>query len=170
MSSQLPIIFLDFDGVLNNTVHAFNAKGKDWQNQELDRDCIERLNNLIKETGAKVVVTSTWRLNRTVEELQSILNKYGFEGQVIGKTPSYRHLDGVRVLRGNEILHWISENENIIGAKYYDYKRYVILDDDSDMLYWQKDNFICVDAYCGITPKTIFMAKKILLDKNNVLN
>lgn len=30
------------------------------------------------------------------------------------------------------------------------------------MLLWQKDNFICVDGYCGLTPKIIYKAEKIL--------
>ncbi len=67
-------------------------------------------------------------------------------------------------LRGNEILQWIKDNEEIVGP-YYDFKKYVILDDDSDMLLWQKDNYINCDHWVGMTEKTVFKAKKILGDK-----
>jgi hypothetical protein len=112
-------------------------------------------------------VSSTWRLGRTVEELQEILNRNGFTGQVIGKTKDLRKgEDGDSILRGNEILAWIKENPTECGVAYWDYKRYVILDDDSDMLYWQKDNFIKTDAYCGLTPNNCWHAKKILVGWN----
>jgi hypothetical protein len=83
---------------------------------------------------------------------------------VVGKTNDLRvGKYGDCMLRGNEILQWIKENSEFLGVKYYnDYKHYLILDDDSDMLYWQRNNFICVDFFCGMTPKTIFVGKQIL--------
>ena len=59
---------------------------------------MELLNELIKKTGAKVVITSTWRLSRSVEELQRVLDYKGFEGEVIAKTPYFHAvLSGVSV-------------------------------------------------------------------------
>lgn len=40
--------------------------------------------------------------------------------------------------------------------------KYVILDDDSDMLYWQRNNFILIDRFVGLTMGNVFQAKKIL--------
>ena len=108
-------------------------------------------------------MSSTWRLGRSPEELQAILDSCGFTGKVIGKTKDLRRGEGAEsILRGNEILNWIKENEKTIGVRYWEYKNYVILDDDSDMLLWQKDNYIQTDAYCGLTPHDCFAAKKIL--------
>lgn len=73
------IIFLDFDGVLNSQLWYIRTKGN-REIDDLDTEAIGFLNTLIKNTGAKVVVSSTWRLNKTVDELQEILNRNGFKG------------------------------------------------------------------------------------------
>ena len=44
-------------------------------------------------------------------------------------------------VRGNEINKWIHDNNDIIGD-YIKFKDYVILDDDNDMLFIQRHNFI----------------------------
>jgi hypothetical protein len=156
-----PIIFLDFDGVLNNQLFYVNTKGT--RTVDLDPENVKRLNEIISATQSRVVVTSTWRLGRTVHELQSILESVGFEGEVIDKTKDLRRgEDGDSILRGNEIHAWMKSNPAVLGCSYWDYNRYVILDDDSDMLYWQRDNFLCIDPYVGLTPKSVFLAKRIL--------
>ena len=168
MTTQNPIIFLDFDGVMNSQLWftELTAKKLYSQRSQLEPRAASLLNELCKKTGAKIVVTSVWRLNRTVEELQGILNQSGCTAEVIGKTEDLRYGEaGDCVLRGNEILHWIKEHDKLCGnpsISYHLYTRYVIFDDDSDMLYWQKDNYIHVDPYCGLTPHNVFMAKRIL--------
>jgi hypothetical protein len=158
------IIFLDFDGVLNSQLY-YKTKGK--EDVSIDENSVELLNELCSKTDASVVVTSTWRLGRSVEELQLILDKKGFEHRVLDKTLDLRIGEyGDSMLRGNEIYQWIKDHEDIIQAKYYGYSSYLILDDDSDMLYWQRNNFICVDPFCGITNKTVFIGKQILLGKD----
>ncbi len=156
------IIFLDIDGVLNCQLSHEDPNRVLIDN--IDEKCMEYLNMLCSATGADVVITSVWRLGRTVEKLQSILDKRGFKHRVIGKTKDLRIGEyGDCILRGNEILQWIKENTELIGVQNYsEYKSYLILDDDSDMLYWQRNNFICVDHYCGMTPKTVFVGKQIL--------
>lgn len=163
------IIFLDIDGVLNNALWYKETNGHRGRD-DLSPDNIKFLNELIENTGAKVVVTSTWRLNRTVEELQEILARNGFVGEIVGKTIDMRRgEDSDCILRGNEILQWMKAHPVELGCAYYDYKDYVILDDDSDMLYWQKDNYIHVDPYCGLTPWCIYKAKKLLNGKYDSL-
>jgi hypothetical protein len=164
IKEQLPIIFLDFDGVLNSDLFYKELKSLGFKREsvedDLDSQSISFLNTLIKETNAKVVVTSVWRLNRTVQQLQTLLEKKGFVGEVIGKTDS---MSAAGCLRGNEIFEWIKNNINKLGAdNYSDYDRYVIFDDDSDMLYWQRNNFLIVDSYCGLTPNRCYKARKIL--------
>ncbi len=156
------LIFLDIDGVLNSRLWYIRTKGK-RDIEDLDTEAVGFLNSLIKSTDAKVVVTSTWRLNRTVKELQTILNRNGFQGEVIDKTKDLKYGDGGQwSVRGNEIHCWMDENATKFGFNQYDFKNYVIFDDDSDMLYWQRNNFIQTDPYVGLTPTDVYKAKKIL--------
>lgn len=152
------IIFLDFDGVLNSQLWYVKSKGYRGRD-DLDPDAIAILNSLILDTKASVVVTSTWRLGRTVEELQDILTRNGFLGEVISKTDS---ISGSGIVRGNEIDRWLLDNPEKIGCYYSDFKHYVIIDDDSDMLYRHRNNFILTDGYVGLTPTNVYKAKQIL--------
>jgi len=151
-----PIVFLDFDGVLNSSNYFVAGRkrklerikaGLFQKGEDLDTEAIANVNTIIKATGAKVVVTSTWRKSRTVEELATILQAQGLMGEVIDKTED---LSYYKCLRGNEILEWIKNHTNIVG-EYYKYTNYVILDDDSDMLYWQKDNYLKINGITGLT-------------------
>jgi hypothetical protein len=158
----MKIIFLDIDGVLNSQLWYVKTKGS-RKRDDLDTEAIGFLNNLIEKTGAKVVVSSTWRHSYTEDQLQDILDRNGFKGEVIGTTLDLRRgTHGDCILRGNEILAWMKDHPAELGCAYYDYKDYVILDDDSDMLFWQKDNFVQTDPYVGITPRIVFKARKIL--------
>jgi hypothetical protein len=164
------IVFLDIDGVLNSELYHKSARyvdcaeedAKDWFKRsivDIDPEAIQFLNNLLASTGAKVVITSTWRRSSTQEELQRLLNARGFTGEIISVTPVFNSDTHVR---GNEILCWVNNNRELLGCYYYEFRNYVILDDDSDMLYWQKDNFILVDGYVGLTPKNCYKAVRIL--------
>lgn len=163
LNKQLPVIFLDIDGVLNSQLFYLRQRetgiarrsGTDQEN--LDEVAVGFLNELTK-FGAQVVISSTWRKGRTVAELQSMLNEAGFIGTVIDKTGT----GSGDSLRGNEILTWIKQNEKTVGARYYEYHRYVILDDNSDMLYWQRNNYLWIDPYAGLTPNIVWQAKKKL--------
>lgn len=150
----MKIIFLDFDGVLNNELFYRYRLKIGTENYppyplcEIDKDCIDVLNYVIEKTGAKVVVSSTWRHGRTIEELQHILNFFEFKDEIIDKTPSFNHSDCVR---GNEISKWIEVNQELLGESSNQFENYVILDDDNDMLYVQKDNYLQVDRWVGLT-------------------
>ncbi len=157
------IIFLDIDGVLNCQLFFTERhdKGGSYVENNICRERIGWLNELCTDINAEVVITSTWRLGRTLEELQDLLKEVGGTFQVIGKTPDLR---GDDYLRGNEILTWIKSNEALCGP-YYDYHDYAIIDDDSDMLYWQRNHFFQTDTYSGLTPNTCYRIKKFFTNK-----
>ena len=160
----MKIIFLDMDGVMNHELFyrgysKYPRKTIKRPLDQIDQGSVEILNELVKETGAKIVISSTWRIHYSPEEMQGYIEHFGFIGEVIGSTPKCSDKYSVR---GNEISAWIKENEALTGLPYYKFDEYVILDDDSDMLYQQRDNYVQVDRYCGISPSTVFKAKKIL--------
>lgn len=164
------LIFLDIDGVLNHQLF-YEKYYKDGKNNtgvehpldDLDPTRIEFLNQLIKDTDAKVVISSTWRKYYTVEQLQGFLEARGFKGEIIGVTPSL----GIKVHknskdayipsmpRGVEIYSYLQDNQD-------DNMSYVILDDDSDMMLWQTNNFFHVDSYAGLTPNIVYKATRFL--------
>ena len=167
----MKIIFLDIDGVLNH--EAFykerheKLKNGDKLNHpysEIDPKCVENLNSLCNDTGAKIVISSTWR-HSGLDYCKDVLEFHGFNGEIIDITP---HSRDSMCLRGNEILQWIRSNHDLVGD-YYNFTEYVILDDDSDMLYWQKNNFLLIDRFVGLTMGDVFRAKKIL-NNGKILN
>lgn len=155
-----PIVFLDIDGVLNHRLyfkHADRRNGTtgDRHLSQLSEDSIEILNEIY---DWNFVLSSTWRKHLTVDKCQSFLEQKGFKGKLLDATPILDY----PCLRGNEILKWMKDN--IINSS--NFSNYVIFDDDSDMLYWQRNNFFLIDGYCGITPNVIYRAKRFLAQKD----
>lgn len=165
---DIKVIFLDIDGVLNNAMDSDYHEAPDddkFKQVHLlhSKRCVGLLNKLIEETNAKIVVSSTWRLGQTDESMESTLRCIGIKGGYLGMTKDLRY-EQPDTFRGNEILRWVKDNKGIIGKDYYDFRSYVILDDDSDMLLWQKENYVNCDPEIGMTERTVFKAKSILLN------
>ena len=159
----MKIIFLDIDGVLNHEDFyerrmIAQRKGESFPHYNIDPQSMSLLNEFVGEYDIKIVISSTWRADG-VEALQEIFDKYGDNFDIIGATPYITHL---AAQRGNEIFAWIMNNRKVIGQSYFDYKNYVILDDDDDMLYQQKDNFIHVDTKHGLNTTVILKMKEVL--------
>jgi len=112
------LIFLDVDGVMNNLKYIKSiADGFDNPYKQMDPAAVKLLNKITDTTGAKIVISSTWRLQFTDEPiaLALLINGYGITGSVIGMT------DDQGPSRVNEIY------------RYYDHYRpdqFVIFDDD----------------------------------------
>lgn len=161
---MIKIIFLDIDGVLNHELfykaNRHVTEDVPYPASNIDPVSIKKLNRLIRRTGAKIVITSTWRLGRTIMELQDILESRGFEGEIIDKTDSLDFKINW-TCRGNEIFKWILDNERIVGNR-FDYNNYLILDDDTDMLFQQTKNFIPINSFYGITNEVINKGIEVL--------
>lgn len=56
-------LFLDVDGVLNSVSWYREEWNKDhvYPQGDFDPKCVEIVNRIVKETGCKVVVSSSWR-------------------------------------------------------------------------------------------------------------
>jgi hypothetical protein len=145
------VIFLDMDGVLNSHEYLYvrnkkaiaeaegdeekgfltlgeKAAGRAW-NEMVDPVAVKRLNRIIHKTGAKCVLSSSWRYQfQDVSELQTILVERGFEGELIDRTKLGREMEaGYHEnggIRGIECSEWLSRHPSVTA--------YVILDDADD--------------------------------------
>jgi len=161
ISPNTRIIFLDMDGVMNHIGH---MKGPD----PIDPECIKRLNEIVEATDAKVVISSTWRKYTSFNTLAGRMTKMGFVGEILDYTPCIEREFGYNAPRGCEIQLWIKRN---IADGDCTYRRYIILDDDSDMLLEQRENFILTDATGGgLTINMAHRAKRTLLGLENIPN
>ncbi len=121
----MKLIFLDIDGVLNSQEFLHKNSKLDlepdakWWASAIEPERMALLNALVAATGALVVVSSTWRYGKSVEDLQEILGLAGFFGHVVGKTPRAD-------TRGQEIDLFLQSATQPIEA-------FVCLDDDTDM-------------------------------------
>lgn len=88
---------LDIDGVLNKED---GLNGLD----HIDKDMVANLNKIISSTGAKVVISSTWRCSMSKDQIQNHLNKFGFIGEIIGMT------DDNNKSRFAQISDWLDNN------------------------------------------------------------
>lgn len=147
----MKIIFLDIDGVLktkNGLRRAFK-KFKKLVPDILDEFAVKNLNNLIKETNAGLVMTSTWRYGESIESIHRILSKQGVEGNVVGMTPElgqFKEQSFSTVTRGEEIQEWLKRNGEPVD--------YVILDDDPNILQQQTAHFVKCDSEDGFANET----------------
>lgn len=159
MLSKNKFIFLDVDGVLNSSNY-YDRKCKfsiykkllnDYSEKiafdasEFDPIAVERLNDLIKRTDAKIVLSSSWRHNSYIED---IFKAVGIIAPIFSTTPY------LGTKRGYEIKAWIDEQPKPYA--------YVIIDDELDMLEEQYPCFIHTDWKTGLTKDNVEQAIKIL--------
>jgi HAD domain in Swiss Army Knife RNA repair proteins len=158
----MKIIFLDIDGVMN-CQNAYKEgfcqyyEDGDFFYQTFYPKAKELLNKLIDETGAKIVISSTWR-NSGMKFLNKVWKLEEMSGEIIGITPNlFLEKDDYHytIPRGCEIdyylkkemgfwhINWCEESQQTYMDK-SGVENYIIIDDDGDMLYGQKNHFIHV--------------------------
>jgi hypothetical protein len=142
-------VFLDIDGVLNSrrwhSSHYRLGGLKPYPLDQFDPDAVKRLNT-ITDTGAKIVVTSSWR---TDNNLINILKEVGITGDIIGVTEVNEKT------RGEQIEDWLKYNTS---GKF----KYVILDDESDFLTSQKPHLVRTTFEQGLLDYHVELALNIL--------
>lgn len=159
----MKIIFLDIDGVLNCESAYRNGEcqyqewvWEDGRKDHYQRFCVrskELLNKLIDETGAKIVISSTWR-HSGIEFMRKVWEMEEMSGEIIGITPSMR-ANGYSIPRGMEIEYYLNNDlqfhhinwDETVQKEYMDksgIENYIIIDDDGDMLYGQRNHFVHV--------------------------
>lgn len=153
------IIFLDIDGVLcpslySQTLHrmweisAHEIKSQDRFGSLFFYQNVAALKSIIDRTGAKIVLSSTWRMTglRTIQELWKARD---LPGEVMDITPFANEVVNAKLaanydssVRGHEIKLWLQRNPG---------HKYVIIDDDNDMLIDQHANFVQTNGAVGLT-------------------
>lgn len=171
----MKLLFLDIDGVLNSekysvwfvTTEAGKQFKRDGGHHFVDPNAVKRIVDFCTENDVKIVISSSWRygcVDDTIEYLKGFRDLLPIIPFIVGITPRLKY---TRV-RGEEI-EWFIKNRNMppiepyirhysydyfFGKKREDF-RYCIIDDDTDMLDNQKEQFVHIDNYYGITDEDI---------------
>lgn len=175
------VIFLDIDGVLNSEAHLRRLDEQHRQRGhtdptrpkhettcecyrlecQIDRDAVARLNRLVAETRAKIVVSSSWRKLLDPLELHRVLESHGLVAEIVGETPdghndpamltTFGHID--RIFRGHEIDLWLRQHPEVT--------RFVILDDSSDMA-MHKNRLVQTDCEEGLLDEHVDLAIRVM--------
>ena len=169
MSISFPIIFLDIDGVVNNDAILFHSHKMFEYNyfddpmlvdsSMIGEELVELVNRIIRRTGAKVVLSSAWRLKNIAGTPRTLaaLRHRGFTGEIIDETPVFKQPQeysyDLRTVRGAEIHDWLSRHTEVTS--------WVVLDDNLIDItpQWR---FIQTDPMVGISKANINEAVKVL--------
>lgn len=151
----MKIVFLDFDGVITTL-------DSNWS---IDEDKCILVKEICDSTGAKIVISSSWRHNTLSETINKEgLQNWSLKDYCIGITKRCFLTGDNRFTeiprRGIEIEQWLREYKaNNLDANV----QYVILDDNTfDLLYIQKDNVVQTDTYNGISEENVERAISVL--------
>ena len=129
----MKVIFLDVDGVLNSAQDGYSIRLRTDSHLKL-------LQRIVKKTGAKIVLSSSWRIGFTPasKNLLARFREYGLE--LMDCTPE---LSGS--CRGDEIRQWLTDN-----AYDYNIENFVILDDEADMAEFTDKSLVQTDTNIGL--------------------
>jgi hypothetical protein len=146
----MKILFLDVDGVLNNakTTQRFYCRGCRFIS--VDPELLDLFKKILDATDAKIVVSSTWRLDEeSMTHLEKMMGRK-MSSKIIGQTPSLH-------FRKDEINRWFANNKNITVESF------VVLDDARDQgLQDFGENFVQTNEYEGLTEELVDKCIKIL--------
>lgn len=116
----MKVIFTDIDGVLNEDTTPTRTKSRVIF---IDQEKLLRLKRIVEATGAKIVLSSTWRYDRDDTryngdflELQEAFHNVGLTFY------SFTPVDAIGIRRGMEIKAWLGMHPEV--------DRYIILDDE----------------------------------------
>ena len=138
-------IFLDIDGVLNTR--------KSWfKMYQLDKTLVSRLAVLVNTTGAKIVLTSSWRKGWDVEN----------QTPQIKKLLDYFQAVGIFVEDVTPVLNGRGRDDEINRYLYFHpCDTYIVIDDDKNE-FQNTTNVYFVNADNGLTEKDIKNLVKLL--------
>ena len=175
MDEKERYLFLDFDGVLNTMEYqtALQWKGEvgyDEYGTLFDPYTVKCLAYIIERTAAKIVISSSWRLDG-IDRMRELWVARQMPGEIYGVTPAldelfFKSLDGGRDTfsvipygtRGLEISEWLRTHHKNHDIPY----AYAILDDGNDFLLTQSEHVVITEPETGITQELAERVVKIL--------
>ncbi|MFD1469566.1 HAD domain-containing protein [Hymenobacter caeli] len=149
-------ILLDIDGVLVTTPvwRAVELHGDGFM--EFNGRAAKNLADILDETGADIILTSTHRISYSVEEWKVLLMTRGIKPTALAKINGLVALDAMRD-RAAEIEAWV--NGPGVG------KNYVIIDDDLSINRLSsviKNRFVLTKPMIGLDEAAALKALNIL--------
>lgn len=157
------IIFLDMDGVMNSDGFFQKRQNShmDFGEGQIDDELVANLNQLVQATGAKIVISSSWRHIWDHNEIADMLVSKGFQfpESIIDQTP-----ESEGGFRGQEIDDWLALNgeRQRIDDQQMPIESYVILDDNNDFTTEQQPRFVHTSPNHGLTLNDVKKAITIL--------
>lgn len=148
--SNLHLVFLDIDGVLNSERMADVMYGG------LETDCVTRLNRITADPDVQVVISSSWRKHYGVTEIYDQLRVAGFNGRIAGHTPA---LDNKT--RGEEIALYL----RTFPARYLRPITSIVVFDDDEDISPLSHRLVRTDYKFGLRDQDIDRALAILRDR-----
>lgn len=133
-------IFTDIDGVLN-TINRTK-----WNQYS-----IELYNKVCLEFDLKPVISSTWRTNHSINQLQTIFIQNGLEVEIYDYTPFLNEP------RGLEIESWLHKNLNPLEDKW------VVLDDSVRDITPYLNNVVKCRGWLGFTEDEYELVRKFFI-------
>lgn len=150
-------LFLDFDGVLHaerydDLLSLMGKKTSDDYGALFSPSAVRNLRRIIDATDAGIVIASNWR-HFGLEQMRKMWKGRSLPGEIVGVLPYLPESNDV--VRGQEIEHWLEEN-NAQDS------RFAIIDDRNDFLPWQFRYLVLTNHKRGITLRVAFKVIKIL--------
>ena len=151
----MKVVFLDFDGVLNS--RKYDNERDLTKNTNIDESRLPLLKQIIDETDAKIVLSTSWRkhweknscdCDETGTWINELFFKYGMK--IYDKTPTFDYTNA----RSKEIKSWLDNCSQKV-------KSFVILDDiffGWDDLF---DNLVQTNPYIGRGLEVVHVKKAI---------
>lgn len=153
----MKVLFLDIDGVINSERtcelhHGYPHSFGDHDMKRFDPVAIGLIRRVLEETESVVVVSSTWRMHYSCEEISEGLGIPVLDRTCTGKG-----------LRGEEVKQWLDEN-----TEKHSVTKYAIIDDNSDFLEEQKPFFVQTDYRNGLMYQDFEKLFELLSDEQPI--
>lgn len=175
---ELCVLFLDIDGVFNSHRY-FKRRSREecdlkaktiYQSltqtqRDLDDEAVSLLKEFCDIYQPLIVISSSWRIARELKEIQEALKARGFDNIHDFECDVTGRVSGG--CRGDEIEKKIREIESFYKIRRL--CRYAIIDDDSDMLLSQRENFFHVDREYGVSHNTFYKIGRLLDSRRNIV-